>query len=123
MDRRKIILVSVVALIILLVAYFAGKRSSTKYVLQGTDDPNFDPAPIAEQCFQAFDGIDFSSKKQAALEELEKLTDNQLIMVYNYFNENLADPDWTLLGYIEDEWMWGDLKNDVINRLRNLGAA
>lgn len=128
MDKtRKYLFASVIILVVvsLIWAYKKGKNKGTTYQLPGGDTvaPDFDPAPIAEQAFSAFDGIDWSYKKKDVLETLESLTDAELILVYNYFNKELAEPSETLLSYIKDEWIFGDLVNDVIARLENLGAV
>lgn len=84
---------------------------------------SFNGMPMAQRLRD--DCYDFFSMRDYSLyEDFLKLTDGQIIQVYNAFNKNFfAEYNETLTQAIADEgfgWVYGGLKDSVLSRMQSL---
>ena len=124
--------------IVLAAVYFfgknAGKGATVSYPGSKTKDPVTDDfttkqAPnILDALFQAFDGYSLDvDAKTLAVQRIISLTDNQLVYVFNRYNQRyLAGKGETLYTIIDGEYFGpigiaAQVKSDILKRMRELG--
>lgn len=124
--------------VVLLVAYFIGKKSgkgvSVSYPGSKAADPVSDTfvgkqAPnILDALFQAFDGFSTNvDEKTLAVQQILLLTDNQLVYIFNAYNQRyLAGKGETLYTVIDGEYfgpigLAAQRKREILKRMRELG--
>lgn len=133
---------AVLVAIVLAVAYFfgksAGKGATVSYPGSKTKDPVTDDfttkqAPnILESLFQAFTSGPFGwstdvDEKTLAVQKIINLTDNQLVYIFNRYNQRyLAGKGETLYTIIDGEYFGpiltaAQVKRDILKRMRELG--
>ncbi|MVM34984.1 hypothetical protein GO755_33460 [Spirosoma sp. HMF4905] len=123
---------------VLLVVYFIGRNSgkgvTVSYPASPTKDPVTDDfvskqAPnILDALFQAFDGWSLDvDEKTLAVEKILFLTDNQLVYIFNQYNQRyLAGKGQTLYTVIDGEYfgpigLAAQRKREILKRMRELG--
>lgn len=123
---------------VLLAVYFigkkAGKGATVSYPGSKTADPVTDDfatkqAPnILDALFQAFDGYSLDvDEKTLAIEKILFLTDNQLVYIFNRYNQRyLAGTNDTLYSVINSEYfgpigLAAQRKREILQRMRGLG--
>ena len=84
----------------------------------------WNPQPIAKNLYEVMKGLFTGSEtKDIAFTKFAELpTDDMVVSVYNYFNQNYGDGD-TLTTWINGEWLTdilGSGKELAINRLQSL---
>lgn len=83
--------------------------------------PGFDPFPLAQKFANAFQGWNFwSSERREVLNDLWRLTDAELSLTYNSFQENFAQGSETMRTLIKGDFVYGEEVDRVINRLDSL---
>lgn len=115
-------------LAVYLLAYFSGKaRGKAKGYTRAPVDqtavtPGFDPYPVAQKFANAFNGWNFwSSPRREVLNDLWRLTDAELSLVYNSYQDNFAETNTTMTSIIKTDWVFGNEVDRVVNRLNVLG--
>ncbi|HPE83350.1 MAG TPA: hypothetical protein PLV43_06515 [Aequorivita sp.] len=116
------------AVAIYLLAYFTGKAKGKAKgytrapVDQSAITPGFDPYPVAQKVANEFQGWNFwSAGRRETLNDLWRLSDAELSLVYNEYQDNFATPNQTMTTLISQDWVFGDEVDRVINRLTLLG--
>ena len=111
-----------------LLAYLAGrtKGKAKGYTRAPIDQsqvtPGFDAFPVAQSVANAFQGWDFwSASRREVLNDLWRLTDAELSLVYNTYQESFATGSSTMKTDIKNDWVFAEEKDRVINRLTQLG--
>ncbi len=84
--------------------------------------PGFSPEGEAARFAQAFNGWNFwSNPRREALNNLWRMSDDELKAVYNAYNSGFAEPGETMLSVIETDWVFGSEVDRVTNRLKGMG--
>ncbi len=124
--------------IVLLAVYFVGRNSgkgaTVSYPKSKATDPVTDEfttkqAPnILNAMYEAFDGWSVDvDLKTLAIQSILVLTDNQLVYIYNQYNQRyLAGKGETLYSIINGEYFGpigvaADKKREILKRMRELG--
>ncbi|GAB3761366.1 hypothetical protein [Spirosoma pomorum] len=128
------LLVAIVLLTVYFIGRSSGKGASVSYPKSKTVDPVTDEfttrqAPnLLNALFEAFDGISMDvDVKTLAVQSIIGLTDNQLVYIYNQYNQRyLAGKDETLYSIIDGEYFGpigiaAQRKREILKRMRELG--
>lgn len=123
-----VIYLSLAAIGLYLLAYFTGKAKGKAKgytrapVDQSAVTPGFDPYPVAQKVANEFQGWDFwSAGRRETLNDLWRLSDAELSLVYNSYQDNFAVQGRTMTKEIGQDWVFGEEVDRVINRLTLLG--
>lgn len=119
---------SVVFVVLLFLwVYFQGKaKGKSKGYTRAPVDPSavtpgFDPYPLAQKFANAFQGWNFwSAERREVLNDLWRLTDAELSLTYNSFQENFAEGKETMRSLIKGDFIGGEEVDRVINRFNQL---
>jgi len=128
-DKKYIPLYVIAAgLILFFWGYFGGKaRGKAKGYTRAPVDPGavtpgFDPYPVAQKVANEFQGWNFwSAGRREVLNDLWRLTDAELALVYNSYQENFASKNATMRTDISGDWVFGNEVERVLNRLNEMG--
>lgn len=88
--------------------------------------PQWYPDDITVQIYEALEGFDSQTLKEATWAKFNMLNDNQMIMVYNDFNDKYSDKrSWgqkfgTMLQALKDEWWNGKEATKAIANMERL---
>lgn len=128
------LLVAIVLAVVYFVGKKAGKGATVSYPGSKTKDPITDDfatkqAPnIRDALFQAFDGYSLDvDVKTLAVQRIISLTDNQLVYIFNSYNQRyLSGKGETLYTIINGEYFGpigqaAQVKRDILKRMRELG--
>ena len=127
--EKKYIPLYVVAagLILFFWGYFGGKaKGKAKGYTRAPVDkdavtPGFDPYPLAQKVANEFQGWNFwSAERREVLNDLWRLTDAELSLTYNSFQENFAEGKETMRSLIKGDFIGGEEVDRVINRFNSL---
>jgi hypothetical protein len=128
--EKKYIPLYVVAagLILFFWGYFGGKaKGKAKGYTRAPVDkdavtPGFDPYPLAQKVANEFQGWNFwSAGRREVLNDLWRLSDAELALVYNTYQEDFATENSTMRKDIAGDWVFGNEVERVINRLNEMG--
>ena len=121
-----------VVLILALGLFLAGRWTKRQRIPKRRKLPNngsgipkgWSEEALVKETFDAFDGIfTNNAKKLTVIGKLLGLTDDQLVAVYNRFNDlHTNRGDGTLYDWINDEWSLGDYPQteQLLDKMRNL---
>lgn len=114
--------------ILFLWGYFGGKAKGKAkgYTRAPVDQqavtPGFDPYPVAQKVANEFQGWSFwSAGRREVLNDLWRLSDAELSLVYNTYQEDFAGKNATMRTDISGDWVFGSEVDRVINRLNEMG--
>jgi len=126
------IVIFVVIVIVLIIIFAVGRKPKgrKKGLLPGETGGEIPegwyPDDVAATLFDAIDGIDSSSKKEAIFAKMNALNDNQKILIYNYWMDEYSQKtSWgqefgTLTQAVRDELYTGPERVKLINNLERL---
>lgn len=90
----------------------------------GTSVPTWNPSSLATEIAKNLEGYNFMVYPETA-DKILALNDQQLRILYDYYNKNNAVDYPSLTQLFENEWddtLWGKSKYDmVVDRLKNIG--
>ena len=90
----------------------------------GTSVPTWNPSSLATEIAKNLEGYNFMVYPETA-DKILALNDQQLRILYDYYNKNNAVDYPSLTQLFENEWddtLWGYSKYDmVVDRLKNIG--
>lgn len=117
--------IGLIGFLLIRYAYVNAVKNRAYRIPQPPVDPNYldpgkDYVALAARVYDAVAGIDWTSKKAAAFNELIYLNDNEFVNVYNIYNANFARKGKTMRTDIESEWVWGSGITALKERFRRL---
>lgn len=118
----------VVLAIVYLVGKSAGKKKNSLVKLpnNGSQIPaGWSPANLANELYSKLSGVfTWAADKEVTLGKAFDLTDDQLVAVYNYFNQNFSGSNGTLTKWLRDEFnvTVGGVRDSLVARLVKLNC-
>lgn len=131
-NQKRNIIIGIVALIVGFIVYrVLKKRQYTNVPFDKNNIPHiqtgvstsipWNPRPLAEEIYENLEGYNLYVYPETS-EKILKLNDDQIIYLYNVYNQDFAEEYDTLTQLFENEWNQSLGKYDkVVARLKSLG--